>query len=207
MDSDPAVDGIIREDISNKLALAVDNAILEGSGIGNEPLGLLNLGCTTTALNAAPTYNNLVDAVSRVEVENVSENPTWAWVFNPREKHTFRKIQDARGASAGVGAYIFTEMGSNNALVGGVPNELLAYPYRTTTQITPDTTDNNETEIYFGQWNDVIVGMRKTIEIRASDEAGNAFQYDQTYIRAIMRLDVNIRHAESIEILTDVRAS
>lgn len=207
MDSDPSVDAIIREDISTVLALAIDKAILEGSGIGNEPLGLLNLGVTTTALNEVPTYNDLVNVVSRVEVENVAEAPSWSWVFNPREKQNFRKIQDARGTGVGVGAYIFTEGGSNNAMAGGIPRELLNYLYATTTQITPDTDDNNETEIYFGQWNDVIVGMRKTIEIRASDEAGAAFQNDQTFIRAIMRLDVNIRHAESIEILTDVRAS
>jgi HK97 family phage major capsid protein len=206
-DSDPAIDAIIREDIARVMALEIDSTILEGSGIGNQPLGLLNLGVTTTALNAAPTYNNLVDAVSRVEVENVLEDPMWRWVFNPREKHTFRKIQDARGAAAGVGAYIFTEMGSNNAMTGGIPAELLSYPYATTTVITPDTADNNETEIYFGQWNDVIVGMRKTIELAASTEAGAAFAADQTWIRAIMRMDVNIRHAESIEILTDVRAS
>ncbi|MHC4617399.1 MAG: phage major capsid protein [Planctomycetota bacterium] len=207
MDSDPAVDGIIREDITRVLALETDRVILEGSGVANQPLGLLNLGVTTTPLNNPPTYNSLVDAVSRVEVENVMETPGWGWVFNPREKHTFRKIQDAQGAAAGVGAYIFTEMGSTNAMVGGIPSQLLGYGYETTTQITPDTADNNETEIYFGQWNDVVVGVRKTIELATSNEAGNAFQYDQTWIRAIMRMDVNIRHAESIEVLTDVRAS
>jgi HK97 family phage major capsid protein len=207
MDSDPAIDAIIREDLATVMALEVDSTILEGSGVANQPLGILNLGVTTTALNAAPTYNNLVDAVSRVEVENVLDTPGWAWVFNPRERHTFRKIQDARGATAGVGAYIFTERGSNNAMVGSIPAELLGYNYVTTTQITPDTTDNNETEIYFGQWNDVIVGMRKTLELAVSNEAGTAFQNDQTWIRAILRMDVNIRHPESIEVLTDVRAS
>ena len=206
MDSDPAVDAIIREDISRVLALEVDRAILEGTGVANQPTGLLNLGVTTTALNAAPTYDNLVDVISRVEVENVMEEPGWAWVFNPREKYTFRKIQDAQGAAAGVGAYIFTEMGSTNAMVGGIPAQLLGYGYQTTTQITP-TGSPAETEIYFGQWNDVVVGMRKTIELRASDEAGTAFQNDQTWLRAIMRLDVNIRHLESIEVLTDVRTS
>jgi HK97 family phage major capsid protein len=206
MDSDPAVEAVVREDIARVMALEVDRAILEGSGLGNEPLGLINLGITATALNAAPTVADLQNVISRIEVANVGESPDWTWVFNPREKSTLRLLQDARGGAVGTGAYIFSEMGADFGLQGRIPPNLLGYPWATTTQITPSG-GNLETEMYFGQWKDVIVGMRKTLELRASDEAGTAFQNDQTWIRAIMRLDVNIRHAESIEVLTDVRTS
>lgn len=205
-DSDPDVEAFVREDISRVLALEVDRVILEGSGLANQPTGLLNLGVTTTALNAAPTVADLQNAISRVEVENVMEEPTWAWVFNPREKSTLRLLQDARGGAVGTGAYIFSEMGADFGLQGRIPPNLLGYPWATTTQITA-TGAPAETEMYFGQWNDVVVGMRKSLEFAASQEAGTAFQDDQTWIRAIMRLDVNIRHLESIEVLTDVRTS
>ncbi len=176
--------------------------ILNGSGVGNEPLGLANIpGVTKTALNAAPTYANLSDAISRVEVENVSRNPGLKWVIHPRDKSTLRQLEDTRGG------YIFNEMGSDFAAQGNVPPQLLGYEWRETTEVPLDTADNNETNIYYGQWNDVIVGMRKTLEIVASQEAGTAFQNDQTWLRAILRMDVNIRHDESIEVLTDVRAS
>jgi HK97 family phage major capsid protein len=86
-----------------------------------------------------------------------------------------------------------------------MPGTLLGFPFQTTTQIAVDA--NTETQMYFGQWQDVVVGQRKTLEIVASNEAGTAFEYDQTWIRAILRLDVVLRHAESIEVLTDVRTS
>lgn len=202
-DSDPAVDAIIRQDIAQALGEKLDNAILLGSGLANEPLGVINQGVTTTALNAAPTFANIVDCITRVESENVREDPPWAWVTNPRDRGVLAQIVQTTS-----GEYLWTEMGmQGHAMVGGYPSTLRGYPVVTTTQLDVDADNNNETEIFFGQWKDVVVGVRKTIEIMASSEAGNAFQYDQTYIRAVARYDVGVRHDESIEVLTDVRTS
>jgi HK97 family phage major capsid protein len=201
-DSDPAVDALIREDIATVAALKVDNAILVGGGVGNEPLGVLNAGVTTTALNAAVTYANISQAVSRVEQENVVEAPPWQWVINPREMDTLRQMEDTAGnlVFSGGGQY-------QQAIAGVEPTTLLGYPLNKTTTVAVDTDNNDETRMYFGQWKDVVVGQRKSLEIMATNQGGDSFEYDQTWIRAILRMDVIIRHPESIEILTDVRAA
>jgi HK97 family phage major capsid protein len=203
-DSDPAMEAMIREDIVQTLAEAVDNAILEGAGVNSEPRGLANIaGVTKVALNAAPTAENVIDMISRVEVANVNANPMWNFVFHPRDKAVLAKL-----AATTSGDYLWTELGlPGHTLVGGYPTTLRGYPYVTTTQVSIDTDNNDETKIYFGQFNDVVVGMRKSLELMATNVGGDSFEYDQTWIRAIMRLDVNIRHDESIEILTDVRTS
>jgi len=150
-------------------------------------------------LNALCTFANLNDTVYRVEAEDVAETPPWAWVINPREKKNWRELEDTEGQLIWVGAQAPGNIGQSN------PPTMLEYPVYTTTEITIDTDNSNETKAYFGQWNDVIVGMRKSLEIVASNQAGDSFQYDQTWIRAILRMDVGLRHDESIEILTDVR--
>ncbi|GIV82072.1 MAG: hypothetical protein KatS3mg051_1426 [Anaerolineae bacterium] len=197
-DSDPAIDAIIREDIARAAAEEIDRVILEGSGLGGEPMGILYAASSTTALNAAPTYENLSELVREIELADVAKNPLWAWVFSPREKHTLRTLEDTAGnlIFAGPGPY-------QQAAAGAPPATLLDYPWYTTTVIEPDA--NSETRMYFGQWQDVIVGIRKSLEIMASAEAGTAFQADQTWIRAILRMDVVLRHPESIAILTDVQ--
>lgn len=203
-DGGAQVDALIRNDISMALAEALDHVILEGEGVANEPTGLsVHPDVTKTALNAAPTVDNILACINRVEVENVRLDPAWHWVMNPRDRKVLASVRDTTS-----GDYLWTELGlPGHTLVGGYPTELRGYPYVTTTQITVDTDNNNETKIYFGQWKDVIVGMRKTIELMATNVGGNTFAYDQTGIRAIMRADVNIRHPESIEVLTDVRTS
>jgi HK97 family phage major capsid protein len=203
-DGGPEVEALLRADLAAALAEAADNAILEGAGVNGEPQGLsVHPDITKTALNAVPTFANLLAVQQRLEVENVKADPAWTWVFHPREKSVLAAIQDSTS-----GDYLWTEMGlPGHTMVGGYPATLRGFPYVTTTQITIDTVNNSETKVYFGQWQDVIVGIRSTLELMASNVAGTAFQADQTWIRAIMRMDVNIRHAESMEILTDVRAS
>ena len=203
--SNPSVDAFLRAKIARKLALKIDESILQGSGVGEEPLGLSNYPATVTktALNAAPTMADVIDMISRIEVEDVAVDPMWYFVFNPRDKATLAKVQDTTS-----GDFLWQEYGMpGQTMVGGYPATLRGYPYVTTSQITIDTDDNNETQIYFGQFNDVIVGMHKSIELMASNVAGTSFEYNQTWIRAIMRLDWVLAHNESIEILTDVRTS
>lgn len=202
-DSDPAIDAIIRDDLARAMANEVDRVILQGSGLGSQPRGLTNIaGVTSTALNAVPSYDNFVDVVSRILSANVEADDSWAWVFNPRDLATIRKLEDPAGQ------YIWSGSdGLGRQFAGGNADTILGYPYYTTTQIAIDAVNNNETEIFFGRWRDVVVGMRKSIEIVASNEAGTSYEYDQTWIRAILRMDINIRHDESIEILSDVRTA
>ena len=197
--SDPSVEALLRDDLARKIASKVDQQILLGTGQGSEVQGIRYSNATQTALNAKPTYANLNAALSRVEVANVDGNPAWAWVFNPRELSTLRELEDTAGNLIWIGQQAPGNISQGN------PANLLNYPLYTTTEISIDTANNDETTAYFGQWNDVVVGVNKALEIFASREAGDAFAYDQTWIRAIMRFDMVLRHNESIEVLTDVR--
>lgn len=199
-DSNPDIETAIREDIAREFALRIDQAILYGSGIDSIPLGIKTRPeVTKTALNAAPGYSDLTGIVERVETANVTPDDSWRWVFNSKAKRVIREIQDDGGQ------YIWTGTdGIGRQMSGDVASELLGYGWVQSNSI-PSSGDPLETDIYFGRWRDVILGMRKTIEIRASDEAGTSFASDQTWVRAILRADVGMRHDESIELLTDVR--
>lgn len=197
-DSDPAIDAIIREDIARAAAEEIDRVILMGSGLGEEPLGVLYGASSVTALNAVPSYSNLSALVRTIETAKVSKNPPWAWVYSTRENHTLRTLEDTAGnlIFAGPGAY-------QQAAAGAMQPTLLDYPRYDTNIIAED--GNQETKMFFGQWRDVVVGMRKAIEIVASNEAGDAFASDSTYVRAILRMDVVMRHPESVAVLTNVQ--
>jgi HK97 family phage major capsid protein len=196
-DATEDVDEFIRSDIAETMAREVDRAILYGQGIGNEPRGVdSNPDISKTALNRAPKYGDLTSLVNTVEEANVPEDDSWRWLLRPRDKNLFRLIED------GSGNFIFSQ-NTINVMPGGVPEVLLGYPWMTST--TVDLT-GGETDVFFGRWKDLILGMRKTIEIVATDVGAGTFESDQTAVRAILRMDVALRHAESIAMLTDVRA-
>lgn len=193
----------LRENMVQIMRNSLDRAILFGVGTAAQPLGVRNTpGVTLTALNAAPTYDNLVDAIQRLENANVELDETTAWVFNPREKATFRKLED------GAGNLIWTDSTAVSQTAGASANgSLVGYPWIASSNIIPGQGSNTTTEndIYFGVWRGVIVGLRNDIEITASSEAGTAFQDDQTWIKAVMRVDVAMKHPEMIQVLTDVQ--
>lgn len=198
-DASVDVDNFIRDAMSKAMAREVDRVVLYGQGAAGEPLGVSASGLTyKTAKNAALDYDDLVTLVSQPELNNVELDDSVRFILNPRDKFGLRNLQD------GSGNYVFNQNGLA-AATEGVPQQLFGYPF-ISSNVVARTGSPEETDVFFGKWSDVILGWRKTIEIVASDVAGTSFEADQTWIRAIMRLDVALRHPESIAMITDVRA-
>jgi HK97 family phage major capsid protein len=181
----------------------VDQAVLEGTGIGSQPLGIstrTDNALQKTALNAVPTYDNMVDLRTRLTQSKIKIDSAGnaAWVVNPREVGTMSKMVDDAGNLVWTGA----TTGMN--AVDGPPPTFYGMPVYFTNQVSIDTANDNETIIYGGRWKDVWLGIRKSIEIRTSRE--RYFDQDQIAIRAIVRCAVGMARIEAIEMLTDVRA-
>ena len=200
-DSDPAIERIVVADLTRVLALAEDLKYLRGDGTGNTPTGLRNIsGMTVTQLGAGngatPTLDNLTDAIYRLDAANAPMEGR-AFIVHPRTVNTMRKVKDSQNR------YLWSDPAAP-----GDPPTFWGVPVFMTTQIPINLTVGGSTdcsEIYLGSWPEALIGQRKAIEIRTSDEAGNAFEYDQVFVRAIMRVDFNVRHVESFQIITGVR--
>jgi HK97 family phage major capsid protein len=200
-DSDPSVDAVVREDITAELAEAIDSAILAGAGVGNVPLGIYTIpGVTKTASSTPTNYSDLVAMIARIKNANVRQG-NWGWVGDPDAEAILRELQDPSGH------YIWTSsVGLGNQAVDNAPDRLLGYPFRYTTLASGPSDDENPSRLFFGNWSDAVVGMRKSLSIVASSEAGTAFAADQTWIRAIMRMDFVMRYDQSMQVLTGLNA-
>ena len=90
---------------------------------------------------------------------------------------------------------------------------LFSIPFKLTSQI-PRTlgAGSDESEVYLVDFADVIIGETTSFLIEASDTAAYhdgsnvvaSFSMDQTVIRAIIEVDLGVRNAEAVEVLTDV---
>jgi HK97 family phage major capsid protein len=201
-DSDPQVEALVMADLARVLALEEDIKYLRGDGEDNTPEGLENItgvNVDTTTLGAnggTPSFDNLVDMLYALDADNVPADGR-AWIVHPRTVNTLRQIKDSNNK------YLWADPSAP-----GDPPTLWGYPVFTTTAIPIDETQGTSTDcstVYLGCWPELVIGQRKALELRASDAAGNAFEYDQVFIRAIMRVDANVRHADSFEVLKGVR--
>ncbi len=184
-DASPSAEAAIRRDIAKVIALAEDNAFIAGTGTGNQPLGIINTtGVNSTSLGvngATPTFDNIYDALYQVENNNGLAS---AWIMHPRTKNTLKKIKDTNGN------FIY-----NVAPSVKEPDTLVGLPVYLTTQIPTNLTVGTSTDcsyILVGQFDEAIIGERAGLEF-STDQSGTAFEYYQTWIRAIARLDFGLR--------------
>lgn len=201
-DANPAVEEIIRRDLSQTLAAAADLGYLRGTGTDNQPLGIRNQdGIQTIAVGGALEYDAIVDAVTKVQEQNA--NPT-AFICHPRVKGVLLKLKDGNGRPI-----FISDMSAR-------PRDFLfGLPVIYTSQIPTNLgAGGNETEIYCVDGSAIIIAIWQALSLAASDTAAiwdatngrtiSAFQRDQTLVRAVMRVDVGLRHPEAVSVLTGI---
>jgi HK97 family phage major capsid protein len=193
--SSPSAEAMVRNDLTLQLARLADLAAL--TGLGNlQPLGVLNTpGISTTSISTQPTVDNLYTLISKLEQAN-ADLGDMGWVFHPILWNWLRQLKD------GNGRYILSmDAMARNVTTQARPavkGTLLGYPFATTTQLsTALGTNSNQTPCIFGNWNDLIWGEWFGLELQASDVTSQAFEKNQTYIRAILEMDLVVRHGPS----------
>ena len=119
------------------------------------------------------------------------------WALAPRSYMKLFGLRDGNGNK------VYPEMAQG---------QLKGWPIKHTTTIptnldTSGNATNNETEIYFADWNDVVIGESDMMAIAFSNEAaykdagGNmvsAFSRNQSLIRVVKEHDVGFRHPEGL---------
>ena len=195
----PAAEQIVRNDIATALGLRADLAALRGTGIDGEPLGVANTpGLATVDFNASasgyitnPGYEQFYDMEYQLAQANALEG-NLGFLFHPTLRRALAKIRVDQGGGASTGQFLA------NPVTDPQLESYLGYPFRKTTQI-PTNLDPSTvgTEVYFGNWSDLIIAMWGGMEILASQETSDAFAKNQTWVRILMDMDIGIRHIES----------
>jgi len=202
--TNPSAEAVIRNDLFTTIALAIDLAALRGSGSDNEPCGIANTASINTvaigANGGAPTFDYLYDMQYELQYDNAFRGKL-GFLFHPATRRRLVKTKIAQYSTDTGGDYIIQPMVSDQALVSW-----MGFPYKMTTQIPINLTKGNATnctEIYFGNWAELLIGMWGGIELMASKETSTAFQTDQTWIRILQSIDIQVRHPESFCLIND----
>lgn len=201
MDTSPDVESIVIEDLTDTIGLEIDDKGLTGSGTAAEPTGLENnagITVNTTLMGdngAVWDYDDTSTVLGYLEDENVDvEHPSVAHISHPRIRRSMRQLT----VNSETNHYLLDPTTSMPRFAPW------GIPFYTTTALSIALTQGSDDEtgrMYFGRWIDFVLGMRKFIEIMVSDQAGNYFKKDQVGIRAIARVDFQLRHAEAFQVI------
>ena len=143
-----SVEGIIRQDMNNAIAAALESAVLgSADGTGNAPEGVFNTGTAVTG-GTAPTLAKIIEMESNVAANN-ADFGRMAYIASAK----------ARGAMKAAAGDIITTSGASQPLWTR-ENTLNSYQALATNCI-PDNLGSGTDEggIVFGRWDDCVIGQ------------------------------------------------
>jgi HK97 family phage major capsid protein len=173
--STPDIEAIIRDDLAQVLARAVDSAALVGpGGSAIQPQGIIFTPGVTAVPTAPPDYDLMVDIATAPALLNALMG-SLGWSANFETRGALLKLKDLYGRPYGL-----------DALGQG-------YPFGFTNLATV----TNVTPLIFGNWNDLILGFWSEIDLLVNPYGDAAFSKGNVQLRGAMTLDIALRHPES----------
>ena len=186
---DSAVDAgsVINDALARVFAVELDRVTLRGSGVGAEPTGARNWPTVgTTGSIATPTYDDLIDGIFEVREANYE---CTGIIGAHRDAKTLAKLREGSGTGAWLPA----------------PEVVAQTPRYWTNQVPTDLgTGDDESEMYFGQWDQAVLAVRLGFQVAALRE-----RYADTLqvgLLAYVRADVGVVSPSAFHVLTGVTA-
>lgn len=199
------IEQMVLNDIINSMAVREDKAFLRDDGTSNTPTGFKKTA--TDASRTEPwagtadlaTIDAYLDSMILKLMNSNSLLITPGWAMSPRSYMKLFGLRDGNGNK------VYPELAQG--LLKGYPVQ------HTTTVPTNLGTGTNESEIYFADWNDVVIGEQENMKVDFSREATykdsggtlvSAFSRNQSVVRVVAEHDIGFRHPEGLVLGTGV---
>lgn len=180
--STPDIEALVRDDIMLGLSLGIDNALFKGSGVGEEPTGIINqagIGSVDISAGAGGvTWAKIVELETDIGEANVNAD-TIAYVMRPSMRGLLKTTEKA----ANTAQFIW----GDNGLVNG---------YRAAV-----TTEMPTGDILAGDFSKAMVGMWGALDV-VPDKATKVAT-GGLVMRMFQDADVAVRHAQAFSYADD----
>lgn len=199
------VEQLVLSDMIAAMAVREDKAFLRDDGTNNTPIGFKKVATDASrtvewaGTADLPTIDAYLDLLILKLMSSDSMMVYPGWGMSPR---TWMKLFGLRD---GNGNKVYPEMAQGL---------LKGYPIAHTNTIPTNLgTGTNESEIYFADWNDVVIGEQDNMTMDFSTEAAyvdsngdliSSFSRNQSLIRLVGNHDVGFRHPEGLALGTKV---
>jgi HK97 family phage major capsid protein len=194
LQASPDVEALCRNDMALMLGEALDVAAVAGTGAGNQPTGVLNtagIGSVPLGMNGgAITFDALADLRGAVDDANADGSGV-SFLTNTKVRRAAAKVKDGQGNPLGVGVMF---QGAPVAFSNLVPSNLTK------------GTSTGLSAVLYGNWSDLLIGVWSELDILVNPFESAAYAKGNVQIRAMMTVDIAVRHPESFAAIKDVLA-
>lgn len=182
LQSSPAAESIVNRDLAAVTALAVDQAVINGSGASGQPTGIINTAGIGSVSGTSIAYAGMLEFQTDVAGNNVMP------------------VRGGYATTAAVAALLMQRVKFTNTASplwdGNVwDGNVCGFPGMSSAQVP-------SANILFGDWNEVVVGEWGVLEIEVNPYAN--FQAGIVGVRAMYSVDVALRRPFAFSLATSV---
>lgn len=197
LNSSPAIEQIIRNDLAAVIANAIDAKAIAGDGTGNTPTGILStagIGDVPLGTNgAAPTWVGVLGLIAELELDNASMG-SLGFLTNPKAVKKMRSTQKVAA--------------TDSVMIQEAPDSLAGYRLASTNAVPSNLVKGSSgavcSALIFGNFADLLIASWSGVDILANPYETTAYAKGRVMIRAMKDVDVAVRHAESFSATKDM---
>jgi HK97 family phage major capsid protein len=180
LQSTPSIDGLVVNDLVRIIALAIDAAIINGSGSAGQPTGILNWPSLTSNSDASISWTKIVAHESDVATAN-ADVEGMGFMITPANRGKFK-------TTAKIGStYPVFLMDDNNTMAG--------YPCWTTNQMPANT-------LLFGDWSQAVLAEWGLLSLLVDPYTGS--KAGTVRVVAFESVDVGVRQVGAFSAGTSI---
>lgn len=197
--STPGIDSIIRADVQNTIARGIDLAVLSGTG-STQPTGVASvsgIGSVAIGTNGgAPTWASVVGLETEVAQDN-ADVASMTYITNAKVRGKMKQV--VKGTTATDSNFIWGDSGTPGVGVLNGYRALVSNAARS--NLTKGTSTTVCSEIFFGDWSQLLLGMWSGLELLADPYTGATGRVIR--LHAYQAVDLACRHPEAFSYLAD----
>ena len=184
--ANPAIEQLVRDDMSAVVSLAVDKALLHGTAAAKQPVGVLNVAGIQTASLATLDWEALVAMLEKLGLENITPN---AIVTHAK---VATKLQTTLKDAVAGAAYL---------MQGGRVADLPTY---VTNQLDAKSGSPAKGRVIAGDFSQIVIGEWGATEILANPYAAGYYERGDVQLRILHTMDAAVRHPKAFVVADDV---
>jgi HK97 family phage major capsid protein len=208
LQANPAVDGLVRDDIAMAIQLGVDAAALVGTGASGQPTGVTGQSGVQTQAGgtngAALTWSNLAYLAQLVGAANrLVSGPSVGFITNSQAYYHAARTPKIAGST--FPSFLVDAIGDGSN-IGARAGSILGRPVHISQQVPSNLVKGTSGSIcsamYFGNWADLLIGEWGVIDMLV-----DPYTFSNTgaiRVRAFMTIDIAVRYGTSFSQLVDI---
>ena len=201
LQSSIAMDNFMRQELAIALALGMDWAAIQGSGLNEEPLGLLNTPGVNNIIFGADggevTHPLMVAFETAIATANADER-TMGWVMNPKLRGELK----SREKFAGTSGNTHWENGMTGSNVGYVNGYRVGVSNQIPGNLTKGAGTNLSAAI-FGDFSRLVCAEWGSYDLAA--DPYDRFLAGGVRVRIIHMCDINVTQEKAFSVATDIQ--